>query len=154
MTGRGSAVDQRTMDRLVKTIVDEIEQRGAPAASAASGGVAPSTRPVALVDNWRVRADHRAEFLEHYQRYVADVMRQLPGYRAGRVLASSTESSYSWHVQAFYEFDSADIVGVFRKEFEKALRKVKPGLTMDKVLDAMDPWVLAHEEGVLEDVWH
>jgi hypothetical protein len=27
------------------------------------------------------------------------------------------------------------------------------GLTMEKVLDAMDPWVLAHEDAVLREVW-
>lgn len=140
------------MDRLVKTIVSELEQRGAtaPSGQPGSGG---GGRSVALVDNWRVRAEHRAAFLSHYQTHVADVIAQIPGYVSGRVFSAQGDSSYSWHVQAYFEFASADVVTRFRKEFDKAARKVKPGLTLEKVLDAMDPWVLAHEDGVLDSVW-
>jgi hypothetical protein len=147
-------VDQRTMDRLVKTIVDELQQRdrSSPAGVGALSDGAGSDA-VALVDNWRIRADNRQEFLEHYTTHVADVVRQIPGFVAGRVYASEEESSYSWHVQAYFEFESGEVVARFRKEYDRALRKVKPGLSMDKVLDAMSAWVLAHEDGVLFNVW-
>jgi antibiotic biosynthesis monooxygenase (ABM) superfamily enzyme len=108
---------------------------------------------VALVDNWRVRATHRREFLDYYIANVAEVVSSMPGYVSGRVLATQNDAPYSWQVQAFYEFTSSDVVNSFKTEYDRALRKVKSGMTMEKVLDAMDPWVLAHEDGVLETVW-
>jgi hypothetical protein len=143
-------LDQRTLDRLVVTIADELEKRNL--GGRAAGGSGPDTS-VALVDNWRVRADYRQKFIDYYTTHVADVIKQLDGYRGGRVFSLPDQSSYSWHVQAYYEFDSLDVLARFRADYDKALRKIKVGLTMEKVLDAMDPWVLAHEDAVLREVW-
>lgn len=143
-------MDQRTLDRLVKSIVDELDKRDIDAGSQQSRD---SSGAVALVDQWRIRAQYRDEFLDFYLTHVANVMKTLDGYLDGRVYTSPSDAPYSWHVQAYYEFRSADIVGRFRKDFDRGLRAVKSGMTMDKVLDAMDPWVLAHEDGVLQQVW-
>ncbi len=148
----GLPMDQRQLDKLVKVIADELDRRAGSSGGASSGGRRAQGN-VALVDNWRVRATSRQEFLDFYVAHVADVVSSIPGYVSGRVLASQHESPYSWQVQAFYEFSSSDIVNNFKTEYDRALRKVRNGMTMEKVLDAMDPWVLAHEDGVLETVW-
>lgn len=148
----GLPMDQRQLDQLVKVIADELDRRsGTSGRSASNGG--PTLGNVALVDNWRVRATHRREFLDYYIANVAEVVSSMPGYVSGRVLATQNDAPYSWQVQAFYEFTSSDVVNSFKTEYDRALRKVKSGMTMEKVLDAMDPWVLAHEDGVLETVW-
>lgn len=145
-------MDQRQLDNLVKVIADELDRRAGSSGRGASGG-AQAFGNVALVDNWRVRATHRREFLDFYVAHVADVVSNMPGYVSGRVLTTQNESPYSWQVQAFYEFSSSEVVNNFKTEYDRALRKVRSGMTMEKVLDAMDPWVLAHEDGVLETVW-
>lgn len=147
----GLPMDQRQLDSLVKVIADELDRRAGSSGRGSSGGQAFGN--VALVDNWRVRATHRREFLDFYVAHVADVVSNMPGYVSGRVLTTQNESPYSWQVQAFYEFSSSEVVNNFKTEYDRALRKVRSGMTMEKVLDAMDPWVLAHEDGVLETVW-
>lgn len=147
----GLPMDQRQLDNLVKVIADELDRRAGSSGRGSSGGQAFGN--VALVDNWRVRATHRREFLDFYVAHVADVVSNMPGYVSGRVLTTQNESPYSWQVQAFYEFSSSEVVNNFKTEYDRALRKVRSGMSMEKVLDAMDPWVLAHEDGVLETVW-
>lgn len=147
----GLPMDQRQLDNLVKVIADELDRRAGSSGRGSSGGQAFGN--VALVDNWRVRATHRREFLDFYVAHVADVVSKMPGYVSGRVLTTQNESPYSWQVQAFYEFSSSEVVNNFKTEYDRALRKVRSGMSMEKVLDAMDPWVLAHEDGVLETVW-
>lgn len=148
----GLPMDQRQLDKLVKVIADELDRRTGSSGRAVSGG-GQAFGNVALVDNWRVRATHRREFVDFYVAHVAEVVSHIPGYVSGRVLTTQNEAPYSWQVQAFYEFSSSEVVNNFKTEYDRALRKVKAGMTMEKVLDAMDPWVLAHEDGVLETVW-
>lgn len=145
----GLPLDERQLDRLVKVVAEELDRRTGASASGTSripGGTA-------LVDNWRVRASDREAFLAYYREHVAEIIRAMPGFVEGRILTSSPDGPYSWHVQAVYVFRSAEVVADFKAEFERVLRRLKAGMTMDKVLDAMDPWVLAHEDGVLEQVW-
>lgn len=106
-----------------------------------------------LVDNWRVRASERDEFLDYYRRYVAEVVATLPGFRSGRIVTSPAGSSYTWHVQALYEFESDAVRDNFLRDFDRAVKRVDPRMSLEKVLDGMDQWVLAHEDGALTEVW-
>jgi hypothetical protein len=147
----GLPLDERQLDRLVQVVADELDRRTGPGASrSGSSGASGGT---ALVDNWRIRASDRDAFLAFYREHVAEVIRAIPGFVEGRILTSAPDGPYSWHVQATYVFGSADVVANFRTEFERVLRRTRSGMSMDKVLDAMDQWVLAHEDGVLEQVW-
>jgi len=150
-------VDQRNLDQLVKAITRELateqsrplDERLGETAAAAS----PGRGGFYLIDNWRVRADDRDTFLSFYTRHVAEVIKQLPGYVDGRVLVAPLASPYSWHVEAMYEFTSDAILDSFHREFDRQVKRVDPKLSLDKVLDAMDRWVLAHEDGTLNEVW-
>lgn len=150
-------MDRRTLDELVTKITRELAgteddaavARTASAAGAAAGGGVGS---FCLIDNWRVREEHREAFLDYYARHVADVVKQMPGYRDGRVL-SSLSPDYSWHVQALYEFESDAVLDRFTSDFNRLVKQVNRQLDMDAVLDAMADWVLAHEDGTLHEVW-
>lgn len=144
-------MDRRTLDELVKSITRELSDQPAaapyPGRSPASG-----TGGFYLIDNWRVREDQRDAFVGYYSRHVADVVKQMAGYCAGRVLVTASPD-YSWHVQALYEFETEDVLDRFESEFNRIVRRIDPSLNVDKVLDAMDDWVLAHEDGTLHEVW-
>ena len=56
-------------------------------------------------------------------------------------------------VQALYEFESDAVLDRFADEFNRLVKRVDPRMDTDKVLDAMDEWVLAHEDGTLAEVW-
>lgn len=160
-------MEQRRLEQLVRTITRELADGAA--AQPRSGSGAPPTRDAAeqpaadagtgtggtcvLVDNWRVRESEREAFLAYYRRYVAEVIARLPGYRSGRVLLAPPGADYTWHVQAFYEFESPAVRDIFAREFDRQVRKVDSRMTLEKVLDGMDQWVLAHEDGVLTEVW-
>jgi hypothetical protein len=140
-------VDERTFDRLVRSISEElVGRRGEPAPRTEAEGFY-------LVDGWRVRPQERQHFLEFYTSHVADVIKEMSGFRQCRVTVSAIESSYSWHVQAFYEFESDAILDRFRDEFDRSIRRKFPGYMLDKVLDDMGQWVLAHEAGALVEVY-
>lgn len=158
-------MEQRELDQLVRAITRELagrpgSRRTGPAAAGRRTAGTPAARPDRdressgscwLVDSWRVREREREAFLSYYQRYVAQVMERLPGYRSGRILVAEPGSDYAWHVQALYEFES-DLDG-FEKEFDRVVRTVDPRMSMAKVLDGMDKWVLGHEDGSLTEVW-
>jgi hypothetical protein len=150
-------VEQRKLDQLVRTITRELaaEQShdGTPRTETSSGAAQGPDGGFFLIDNWRVRIEERASFLSFYTRHVAEVVKQLPGYVDGRVLAAPFESAYSWHVQALYEFGSDAILDNFHRDFDRQVRRVDSTLSLEKVLDAMDRWVLAHEDGTLTEVW-
>jgi len=146
-------VDRRTLDELVKSITRELSDQPAskssPTRPASSGGGSGSFY---LIDNWRVREAQRDAFVGYYSRHVADVLKQMAGYRGGRVLVA-VSPDYSWQVQALYEFETEAVLDRFEAEFNRIVRRIDPSLDVDKVLDAMDDWVLAHEDGTLHEVW-
>ncbi len=106
-----------------------------------------------LIDNWRVALDQRDQFLDYYIRNVAKVIETFDGYLNGRVLVSDPSSSLSWHVQALYEFETDDVLDHFHSTFDRQIKRVNVELSLEKVLDGLDPWVLAHEDGTLTEVW-
>lgn len=146
-------MDRRTLDELVKSITRELSTQEGPTATPGSHAGGGPQRTFYLIDNWRVREDHRDAFTAFYGRHVADVIKQMTGYRDGRVLAAPASSDYSWHVQAVYEFESDAVLDRFADEFNRLVKRVDPRMDVDKVLDAMDEWVLAHEDGTLTEVW-
>lgn len=145
-------MDRRTLDELVKSITRELSSDGPQTSAAPSAVPRQGTGGFYLIDNWRIREDHRDAFVDYYSRHVADVVKQMSGYRDGRVL-SSVNADYSWHVQALYEFDSDAVLDRFTSEFNRLVKRVNARLDMEAVLDAMDDWVLAHEDGTLHEVW-
>jgi hypothetical protein len=142
-------VDRRTLDQLVQSITRELAAQEGPVASPAASG----SRGFYLIDNWRVRAEQHDEFVAFYTRHVADVVKGMTGYRDGRVLSAPASSDYSWHVQALYEFESDAVLDRFASEFNRLVKRVDARMDLEKVLDAMDAWVLAHEDGTLTEVW-
>lgn len=157
-------MEQRQLDQLVRTITRELADGSMGAAApqettppaAADQAVPAGTGtggPCVLIDNWRVRESERDAFLAYYRRYVAEVIQRLPGYRSGRILVAPPGADYTWHVQAFYEFESPAVRDIFAREFDRQVRRVDPRMSLEKVLDGMDRWVLAHEDGVLTEVW-
>jgi hypothetical protein len=136
-------MNEARFEELVRAVSREL--RDGAAADDGQGGFY-------LVDNWRVRPGEREAFLSYYTSHVADVIRSLDGCRTGRVLVSPIESSYSWHIQAFYEFESERILDRFMEDFDRELRRRFRGETKESVLDALDQWVLAHEDGTLLEI--
>lgn len=168
-------MEQRQLEELVRAITRELAEQTAdrrPRFSPANrrptvrpsrvaergrtrdvGGGGGGTQACWLVDNWRVRESEREAFLDYYRRYVAEVMATLPGFRSGRIVTSPSGASYTWHVQAFYEFESDAVRDNFARDFDRAVKRVDPRMSLEKVLDGMDQWVLAHEDGALTEVW-
>lgn len=150
-------MEQRTLDQLVKTITRELAldqpDAGTRPAEGSSGTAPEQEGGFFLIDNWRVRAEEQDAFLDFYTRHVSEVVEKLPGYVDGRVLAAPLASPYSWHVQSLYEFASDAILDVFHRDFDRQVRRVDSKMSLVKVLDAMDRWVLAHEDGTLGEVW-
>lgn len=146
-------MDRRTLDELVRSITRELSTQDVPAAAGTPQPGGGPARTFYLIDNWRVREDQRDAFVAFYSRHVADVMKQMTGYRDGRVLTAPASSDYSWHVQAVYEFESDAVLDRFADEFNRLVKRVDPRMDVDAALDAMDEWVLAHEDGTLTEVW-
>lgn len=140
-------MDDQTFSRLVQSVSQELERegRGQSWSGDGSGGFY-------LVDSWRIRSTEREEFLEFYTTYVTDVIKKIDGFREVRVLVAPIESSYSWHVQAFYGFQSDDILERFRKDFDRAARQARTGKNLQQVLEHIEDWVLAHEDGTMIEV--
>lgn len=141
-------MDDRTFNQLVRSVSRELREEGRGHGwrdDASPGGFY-------LVDNWRVQSTQREEFLEFYTTHVADVIREIDGFREARVLVAPVESSYSWHVQALYEFDSEDVLARFRESFDRIGRRKHRGMDMARVLEHMKDWVLAHEDGTLLEI--
>lgn len=162
-------MEQRQLEQLVRAITRELAETSAPRRprlarrderpsrpAAHTGGQAGGESdggPCWLVDNWRIRDSEREAFLGYYRRYVAEVIARLPGYRSGRILSAAADSGYTWHVQAFYEFESDAVRDNFTRDFDRQVRLVDPRMSLEKVLDGMQQWVLAHEDGSLTEVW-
>lgn len=139
-------MDDRSFEQLVRSVSREVASGAASAPRAGAGG------GFFLVDSWRIRSSERERFLDYYVTHVAETMQELDGFREARVLVAAVESSYSWHVQVFYEFESDAVLDRFGSDFDRHLQRRFPGKTRERVLDEMGTWVLAHEDGALLEI--
>lgn len=106
-----------------------------------------------LVDNWRVRTDQRDSFLNYYTHNVAKIIETFDGFVSGRLLINDPSAPLNWHVQALYEFETDAILDDFHSNFDREIQRVDAELSLEKVLDGLDAWVLAHEDGTLTEAW-
>lgn len=136
-------MDDRSFEELVRSVSQELTARG----------TAPQRRDgragFFLVDSWRIRSTERTHFLDYYQAHVVATIAEIEGFRDARILVAPVESSYSWHVQVFYEFESDAILDRFREDFDRHVKRRSPGKSLEIVLGEISEWVLAHEDGAL-----